>query len=289
MTGPAATAPRLRALGVVRACLRPLLGEVRAREACGYAYAVATLVAYMFHEQYRRAALGLVWVLLTPLLFLAVYLPVSFAVAGRTQQALGERAAGALHVALGFIAWIAFVEGVQSGATSLVNNPDVVRHSPIPLSILPAVRALAALLRATIGLTLLLALATALGGWPGRRLLLAPLALGCLGGLSLGLALLTSATAALFRDLLQVLPTLLLVWFFASPVVFLPDGLGDGLRELTRANPITPAVTLLRAAFLPAVPVSPEDVGQALAWAAVSVALGGGVFRWLSPRFGDHV
>lgn len=284
-----ATRLTLGALGLVRALLRPLLGAAGAGRAVGYAYAVVTLVAYAFHEQYRRAALGLLWVLLTPVLFLAVYLPLSATLAGAAASP-ADRAAGALHVALGFLAWIAVVEGVQGGATSLVTNPDVVRNAPIPLSVLPCVRVGAALLRAAIGLSLLLALlALGLAPWPGQRLALLPVALAALGGLALGLALLISAVAAVFRDLLQIVPTLLLLWFFASPIVFLPRGLGEEYAALVRLNPVTPGVTLLRAAFNPAAPLEARDLWLAAGWAAASLLLGAAVFRLLSRRFADHV
>ena len=279
----------LGALGLLRALLRPLLGAEGASRAVGYSYAVLTLVAYAFHEQYRRATLGLLWVLLTPVLFLAVYLPLSATLAGAALSP-AERSAGALHVALGFLAWIAVVEGVQGGATSLVTNPDVVRNAPIPLSILPCVRVGAALFRATIGLTLLLALlAVGLAPWPGQRLVLLPVALAALGGLALGLALLSSAVAAVFRDVLQILPTLLLLWFFASPIVFLPRAVGEEYAALLRLNPVTPAVTLLRAALIPTAPIAAGDVWLALGWAAASLLLGAAVFRLLSRRFADHV
>lgn len=284
--------PLLRVLGLVRTSLRPLFGDERARRACGYLYAVVTLVAYTFEEQYRRAVLGLVWVLLTPLLFLAVYVPISIALAPLTGDSLAQRAAGPLHVALGFLAWIAFVEGVQNGATSLVTSPDVVRTSPISLSVLPAVRVLAALFRSASGMALLLLLFLAAGGRPGARVFLLPLALAALGGLILGLALLASAVAAVFRDLLQVLPTLVLLWFFASPVVFLPSdssALGEMHRWVLLLNPVTPALNLVRASFLAGAPLGSRDLVMACGWAAISLALGGLVFRRLSPRFGDHV
>ncbi len=284
--------PMLRGLGVARTVLRPLLGEERARRACGYVYAVVTLVAYSFEEQYRRAALGILWILLTPLLFLAVYVPISIALAPLAGESLAQRATGPVHVALGFLAWIAFVEGVQNGATSLVTSPDVVRASPISLSVLPAVRVLAALFRSASGMSLLLVLFLAAGGRPGARVLVLPLALLGLGGLILGLALLASAVAAVFRDLLQVLPTLVLLWFFASPVVFLPGDsgvMGETHRLVLLLNPVTPALNLVRASFLPAAPVSTRDLVMAGGWAATSLLLGGLVFRRLSPRFGDHV
>lgn len=276
----------LRALGLLRALLRPLLGDDAARRGCGHVYAIWTLVLYSFQEQHRRAFLGLLWLFFTPILFLAVYLPVASTIVPPDQsERLGGPYAFSIFVALGFVAWICFVEGVQGGATSLVTNPDLVRHSPIPLWVLPAVKVLAAVVRVVICVAILLGLLTALGRWPGTRLLLFPVALLSLAGFTCGLALITASVAAVFRDLLQVLSTLLLVWFFAAPITYIPEG---RLLTLALMNPITPSLTLLRASFLPAYAYTAADVGMALAWAALSLVLGSLVFRRLSWSFADH-
>src|SRR5690606_38036067 len=72
---PARASLVLRLLAAVRAVLSPLLGPDRSRRAAAYLYAVGLLLVYSFQEQHRRAVLGLLWMLATPVLFLAVYLP----------------------------------------------------------------------------------------------------------------------------------------------------------------------------------------------------------------------
>lgn len=291
---PAARSTPLKLANAVLLVLRPVLGAERARQAIGYSYAVATLLAYSLKAQYGRTVLGLIWTLLTPLLFLAVYLPLMSIWMGGATQFSDYIGSGSLafpiYVVSGFMAWVSFTEGLQGGAASVVSNPGVVHHSPIPLSLLPLVKVLASqigLLANSAFLVLILACA---GRWPGLRLLLFPVAFGALSLFCLGLALLLSVTAAYFRDLLQILPTLLLLEFFAAPLLYVPAAIQDErIRLLMELNPMTPFLNLFRATFIPEYPLMGRDVLAALALAGLSYGVGKLTFARLRFGLADHV
>ncbi len=286
----AAPSPALRALALAAAIGAPLLGRERARRAAGYLYSIATLLAYSFVEQHRRAVLGLLWMLFTPLLFLAVYLPIftSLGFGSGAGPLLGGQYGFSIYLVLGLLTWNAFVEGVQGGAASLISRPDLVQHSPIPLGILPLVKVLAGLVALSAASLLVLLLLVALGRWPGVRVLLLPALLVLLGAFTLGLSLLCAAIAVVFRDLLQVLNTLLLIEFFAVPVIYLPGAIGERWRFIIDWNPLTPFLQLARAAFLAPYPFAWGDLAAAAGWAALSLAVGAWVFRRLAPSLPDH-
>lgn len=288
---PPQAAPRgvvLKCLTLLRAGLRPLLGDRRARELIGYGYAVGTLLTYSFQEQHRRALLGLLWLIVTPVLFLAVYLQLfSGMVDPSASASLGGKYGYSMYVVFGFLTWSAFVEGVQGGAAALVSNPGLVQHSPIPLSVLPFVKVLSGLTGLMISCGILLVLQVGLGRFPGARLLLFPLALALLGAFTLGLALLLSAVATAFRDVLQVLSTILLVEFFAVPILYTPAMLSPVSRSIVELNPLTPFFYLVRASFMREHPIEPTHIALAVAWSLLSLVVGRAVFRRLSSGFGD--
>jgi ABC-type polysaccharide/polyol phosphate export permease len=85
-------------------------------------------------------------------------------------------------------------------------------------------------------------------GWlePGLLPLLAlPVAalLLLVGAISLVLAILDVH----LRDVRQVIPSLLTVWFFATPIVYRPSMLPDWARSWIELNPMTPIVVNVRA------------------------------------------
>jgi lipopolysaccharide transport system permease protein len=278
----------LRLAQLARRALGLIVSDESARRATGYAYAALTLVNVSFQEQHRRALLGLLWMLITPALFLAVYLPIfSGAVGPEASARMGGTYGFSLYVVIGFLFWTAFVEGFQGGAASLVSNPGLVQHSPIPLSMLPVVKVIGAMVGLSVGLVLVLGILILLGRFPGVRLLLLFPALALSGVFTLGLALLVSSIAIVFRDILQVISTLLLVQFFACPIIYLPEAAGD-FQSFVELNPMTPFLKLVRASLLPAVPIGGGDLALACLWAGIAYAVGATVFSRFSRSMADY-
>lgn len=272
----------------MRDVLAPRLGQVRARELIGRSYAVCTMIYYSVRAQHARTALGLLWAVLTPLLFLAVYLPLfTYVFNARTPGAESDRLAFPIYVIVGFLAWTAFSEGLNNGATSLIYNPSVVRHSPAPPATLPLVKVASSFVGFVLSSLLTLAVIVALGRWPGWRLLVAPVAGALLFGFTWGLALLAAAVATHVRDALQVLSTILVVEFFACPLIYQVEMVPPHLRHWIQLNPFTPFLNLVRGAFIPAAPLEAADFILAAAWTALAIGAGRAVFRRLEPGFAD--
>jgi lipopolysaccharide transport system permease protein len=274
------------AQGLVRA-LTPLVGAHRAERAVALAYAVCYLVFYYLSAQHARALLGVVWLVLTPFLFLAVYLPVLTKVFhGELPGATSPWDYGLFMVA-GFLPWSAFSDGLGQGASSLANSPSVVRHAPIPPGLLPTIRVSGAFTALVFGLAIFVPVLAALGRFPGARLaLLAPSFL-LLYGFTLGIAWFASSVALFVRDVLQLLPTLLLIEFFACPIVYHPSLAKGTLETVVRWNPMTPFLALFRASLAPTAEFAWSDLGLASLWASGALVLGVLTFRRLEGSFGD--
>jgi len=263
----------------------PFLGASRAERAVAQGYAVVYLVFYYLSAQYARAALGVVWLVLTPLLFLAVYFPVLTYVF----KAPGSEDPKdyAFFIIAGFLPWSAFADGFGQGAASVTAQASIVRHAPIPPSLLPAIRVSAAFTGLFMGLGIFVVALTVTGRSPGFRLLLLPLAFALLYIFTLGLAWLASSVVVFLRDLLQLLPTILMVEFFACPIVYHPNDAQGMLGLVVRWNPFTPFLALFRGALAPTAEFAWGDLAMAALWASLALVLGLGTFRRLEDGFSD--
>lgn len=272
--------------------LSPLLGETRARQSIGYLYGIWILVLYSFQVQHGKALLGLVWALLTPLLFIAVYIPVISAMGGVTgaEAMIGKgKLAYPIYIVTGFLLWVAFNQGIQSGTGSLVEHSDVVHHSPVPLAILPLVKVLNAIVGFALAALVMVICLALLGRFPGIRLVLLPLLLILATLFTLGLALLCSSLAVLFRDVVQIVTTLMMIEFFACPLLYLPSAIPAGpVRWLVEANPLTPFITLTHAAFIRQYPFTWGDLGLCVMWTGIALVAGVYVFGRLEPVLPEH-
>lgn len=295
-TAPVSSSPSVfaRAARLLTRALSGPLGPTRARALVGRVYTVLTMVLYSVQAQYERTLLGLLWALVTPLLFLAVYLPLFTIVFNvRMEGAESDPLHFPLYVIGGFLAWNGFTEGFNSGATSLVMNPGVVKHSPAPPAILPLVKVLSSFVALCAGLVIFVLLLTAVGRFPGTRLFLLPVAVGLLFVFTWGLALMVSALAMLLRDVLQIVTTVLLVEFFACPLIYSramvlgPHGDRLDLLLMLEVNPLTPFFDLFRAGLLPDHPYTWGTVVLAACWASLALAVGRYVFLRLEGSFAD--
>lgn len=288
---PAPSLASRMALGSATLLLKsssPLLGEARARWLVVRLWAFATLVLYTLRAQYARALLGVVWTVATPLLFLAVYLPLfTYVFNMDAGEFKGDQLAFPLYVIAGFLLWNAFSDGLQNGASSLVMNMGVVRHSPSPPALLPTVKVGTSFVNYLAGSLLIVVFLAVIGRWPGLRLLLFPLAAALAFLFTWGLALLAASLAVYLRDVLQMITTLLLIEFFACPLLYPASLVPAEMQIAIQLNPLTPFLALARASLLPTQPFRPEDIGYAAAWAVGVWLLGTLAFRRLEGGFGD--
>ncbi len=192
--------------------------------------------------RYRGSALGFLWSLAQPLLLLAVYTFVFDLV-------FKPRAPGAdpyaLFLVCGLFPWIWVQSSLTEGAISLVASAGLIRRAVFPAELLPMVSVLSNLVHLLFALPVLAA-GLAIGRWLGHPV-------GGWGALALpaivllelpvtaGAALALGALQAHFKDVRDLLTSLLTLLFFLTPVLYPLSAISvPVLRRLVRLNPITP-------------------------------------------------
>ncbi len=206
---------------------------------------VAVLTGRELKARYRGSVLGFFWSLLSPLLMLAVYTVVF-------QLVFPNRSAStrpyAIFLFTGLLPWNFLAAGLVDGAASLTTHGALLKKILFPAEVLPVVSVLSQAVHFLLGLPVLLLglVLAACGvfdarialGWP---LVQAPLlfALQCV--LLFGLGLLLAALTVHFRDVRDLLATILPLWFFATPILYALGDVGSArLRSLLRWNPVSP-------------------------------------------------
>jgi ABC-type polysaccharide/polyol phosphate export permease len=186
--------------------------------------------------------------------------------------------------------WLAFSEAILRASESIPEHAALISKVPMQRELLPLSSAAAAFLLQMAGYAVVLtvvALAgiglTPVGAANALFVLAVLLVLGC------GLGLIASALRVFFRDLQQLLPTLLMLWFFLTPILYAPELLPDRLRVLVLANPIAGLMAELRSALLEGDPLPGTYTLAMAAVAAALFAFGLWCFRRLAPFFEDFL
>ncbi|MEO8563014.1 MAG: ABC transporter permease [bacterium] len=217
--------------------------------------------------RYRQTALGVAWVVLLPLLASGIFTLVFRVVA----KLPSDGSPYFLFVFAGYLGWNAFQNTLQRCGISLIGNTALVTKVYFPRIILPAASVLASLLDFAIGMVTLLLVLLVRGEMPSLAMLaLVPLLMLILQVLALGLGLFSAALSVRFRDVMYVLPFLIQLLLYASPVAYGISAVPEGARRFYLLNPIAPLLDGLRASLLGRGDVHWMAIGTS---ALVSVAL----------------
>jgi lipopolysaccharide transport system permease protein len=247
------------------------------------------LVTRDIRSRFIGSASGWVWLILTPLLLLAVYGFV-FGVIFRARVPEGLDIPFVAWLAVALWPWLAFSEGVLRGSRAILDHSALISKVAIRRELLAISAVTSAFLLQLAGyLVVLLALRWIgtpihFSGFPAAMLALLTLYVFALG-LGMGLA----AVQVFLRDLEQALPTLFMFWFFLTPILYAPEMLPEQISRWLHLNPMTWWMEQVRAPLLwgEVVPGWPLLV---LAVAALLVLwLGWLLFRRLSPHFEDFL
>ncbi len=198
--------------------------------------------------RYRGAMFGVLWILLSPLLMLAI-LALVF---GQVFQARWpEQHGGApfwLVLYSGLIAFNVFGDTVSRAPMAVRSYPNFVKKMIFPVGILPIVPLGTALVHASFNLAIML---SALA-WTGRlhaEALLYPIMLVPLMLSAMGLSWFLAAWGVFIKDMTQIVPPFVQMLMFVSPVFYPATATPEVFRPLYRYNPLGTVVEACRSAI----------------------------------------
>lgn len=211
-----------------------------------YAYLAGALAYREIVAKYRGSYLGIAWSMLYPLAILGAF---AF-VFGRVIEVRwpgAERFPGAqpLLMYCGLVVFGFFSETIGTAPRFLLGYQTYIKKTVFPSEILPVVLVAATTFHALINLALLMLGIAALGQLH-ESILLLPLVLLPMWLITLGLAWFLAALGAYLRDIVHVVPVVLQLLMFLSPVFYPIDAVPAPLRGLYAINPIASLIELLR-------------------------------------------
>lgn len=204
------------------------------------------LVSRAIRTDYLENLTGFAWLILQPLMLLAVYAFVFTTIfKARIPDAAGVSFVSYLAVA--FWPWTAFSEGILRSANSISANAALIGKVAFPSELLPLSTVTATFLMHMAGYLAVLLVLQLMGTdihWAGLLAAIPVLLLMFI--FASGLALFTSALQVFVRDVAQILPPLMTFWFFTTPILYSSSLLPEKWAILMKLNPMTWYVERLR-------------------------------------------
>jgi len=231
-------------------------------------------------------ALGTLWLLLYPLLFLGMYALVFV-------QILQVRIPGLattdyiLVIFSGLVPFLAFAEAFGVGTGSIVANRDLLMNTLFPIELVVARDVLIGHVTMGVGMLLVWGAALYLHGAQWTHLLL-PLIYLLQIMMVLGVVWISATLTVFFRDLQQAVPILVLFLMMVSPIAYTAEMVPDGLRAIVLLNPLAWLMELYRACLMQGeLPLA--ALGAFSVFALLLFLLGGSLLIRIKPLFVDHV
>jgi lipopolysaccharide transport system permease protein len=234
-------------------------------------------------SRYRRTAMGVLWAVASPLLFLLVlYLVFGYILVSQIQHF-------ASYLFIGLVAWTWLQDTVIESAASIVSNPSLANQPHFPIAVLPVATTTLNLINFIFALPVVVVVLAIEGIVPGPTVVALPLVMVCQFVLVLALAYIVAAVNVVFRDAQHMIPVLLQLVFFASGIFFDLADLPEGVRQILLLNPAVHLLDAYRAILLRG--VWPDWTALALVFAASSALLALALrnFRTASLHFLEEI
>jgi lipopolysaccharide transport system permease protein len=235
---------------------------------------------------YQNLALGVVWTMIRPLIFLAVIVFIK----QRSGADMGEEVPYVLFVLSGLVLWWYFVDAARASSRSLQRYRGLITKIYFPRAIAPAIPVFARFYDLGFQALVLVGFMIAFGLGPGPAIAALPLVLVAMFMLSLGVGYLFAALGAYVRDLERVLDNTLYVAFFVSPVIYstnlIPEAFHTPFMVL---NPMAGVLEAARMSLFSTVPFDWQPLAIALGVSAVWLIVGLLVFLRLEEEISERV
>jgi lipopolysaccharide transport system permease protein len=236
--------------------------------------------------RYKQSVLGILWALLTPLITMAVF----SVIFGRIAKLPSDGLPYPIFAYAGLLPWLFFSQSLQKATLSMVAERNLLTKIYFPRLIVPMAATLAPLVDLLIASSVLFVMMFYYQLTPTpHSFYLLPLCVLWAWVTAIGVGTWLSALNVYFRDVGQMIPFLVQVWLYASPVVYPASLIPPSFQWLYALNPMTGVIEGFRWALL----AHGEPPGLlVLVSAAVSVVLfvtGGLFFKRMERSFADVV
>ena len=235
--------------------------------------------------RYQQTILGPAWAVVQPLASVAIF---TF-VFGRLAKMPSGPEPYFIVVMSGQLAWQLFANTLSNTSGSLVGSSHLISKVYFPRVLVPLSSVLVALVDFLVVFGIYLIAAAWTGTLPGFRLLWLVVFIALALLLALGAGLWLAALTVRFRDFRMIVPFLLQIGVFATPVGYRTDFLPNW-RDLLALNPMTGVIDAFRWSLLSGGSEFPwHSFACTVVWVIVLACTGVWYFRRTERSFADII
>jgi lipopolysaccharide transport system permease protein len=234
--------------------------------------------------RYAQTVLGAGWAVLQPVLSMVVFTVIF----GRFAKIPSDGVPYSVFALAALVPWTYFSTALTGASESLVASTNLLTKVYFPRLVIPFAPVLAGLIDFAIAFAVLLALMLAFGFVPSTSALaLIPVRVMVMVMTAAGAGCWLSALNLQYRDIRYVVPFLMQVWMFASPIVYPMSIVPERYRTVYALNPMVGVIEGFRSSLLGTTTVPWSTIGISALAGAVLMVSGTYYFHRMEDAFAD--
>lgn len=239
-------------------------------------------------SRYKQSILGYAWVILNPLAQMLV-MSFAFSIILRIPTNSTSNIPYSIFLFTALLPWNLFATSLTGACNSLVNSSTLITKVYFPRTILVIAAIISKLVDFTFALTILIAYLV---------IYQIPITLNILWVIpiffiqqifTLGLALFLSAANLIYRDIQYLLNLLLVLWMYATPVIYPADLVPEQYKLIFQLNPMAVIINAYRQTILGGGAPNYTSLFIALGVSLITLLIGFSYFKSREKIFADNI
>lgn len=208
------------------------------RGAWNYRHFILSSIQAEFKLRFARSRFGGLWMIVHPLAQVLIFSFILSGLMAARLPGITSRYSYVIYLMAGTLAWSLFADIVQRCLTLFIENANLLKKAVFPRICLPLIATGSAVTANLILLAVMTVVFALLGHVPGQSLVALPGLILLTIGLGLGVGLTMGILNVFMRDVGQVVPIVLQLVYWLTPIIYLPDIVPEEYRGWLVFNPL---------------------------------------------------
>jgi lipopolysaccharide transport system permease protein len=256
------------------------------RAAWHYRYFILSSIRNDLRIRFVRSKLGGLWIIIHPLAQVLIFALILSQVLAAKLPGIDNQYAYPLYLMAGMLGWSLFLDTINRCLTLFVDSGNLLKKMAFPRICLPFIACGATLVNNLLLLAAMFVVFTVLGHHPEQHAIWLPVLIGLTLLLAAGIGLILGVLNVFIRDVGQVVPIVLQILFWFTPIVYSIAILPEHFQRVVKLSPLYPLITSYQNVLVFAQPPLAE-VAWLFALALVTLTAALFVFRRANPEMVD--
>ena len=267
--------------------IEPVTGRptLEFRELWAYRELAGILAWRDFRVRYKQTFIGAAWAIIVPFTQMVV-MTIIF---GKFAKFPSGDLAYPIFSYAGLLLWGYFAGAFQRGSNSVVGSISFITKVYFPRVLLPMASVVSPIVDFFFASIVLFGLMVYFSTYPGPEIVLAPVFVVLAALTALGAGMFFAAINVRYRDIPYVVPFIVQIWVFASPVYYSTSTLSENQQLVLSLNPMFSVINGFRWTVVGTPAPTVAQLAISLGMIAVFLLVGLAVFRRNEARFADTI